>query len=150
MFNNRNMKISIPETNGESIIIMLNKLLDIKDSRHLKRGYMQMTIKPLKVKYGPETTSILKNKKPTEIGTSTTRRWFNHSLRKQLIHLLVNNGMMSCSHFHIKLSDIMEQGRMGPKLKMVTLNYIKHKPARCNASSLIQKMGKHTNLKKER
>ena len=31
---------------------------------------------------------------------------------------------------------------------MVILNHIKHKPVRGNASPLIKKMGKHTNLKK--
>ena len=29
---------------------------------------------------------------------------------------------------------------------MVTLNHIKHKPVRCNASPLIKKFEKHTNL----
>ena len=36
---------------------------------------------------------------------------------------------------------------MASKLKMVTLNHIQHKPVGCNASPLIQKFEKHTNLK---
>ena len=44
MLNNRNMYISILEINGESIITMLHKLLDMSDSRHLKRRYMQIMI----------------------------------------------------------------------------------------------------------
>ena len=70
-------------------------------------------IKTLQVNYGPEATSMLRNHKHARIETSTTRRWFNHSLSKQLIHLLLNNGMMSGSHLDIKLSEVMEQGRMG-------------------------------------
>ena len=42
---------------------------------------------------------------------------------------------------------LWNKGALRPKLKMVTLNHIKHKPVRCNASPLIQKFEKHTNLK---
>ena len=77
-------------------------------------------IKTLQVKYGLEATSMLRNHNDARIETSTIRRWFNHSLSKQLIHLLLNSGMMSGSHLDIKLPEVMEQGRMGPKLKMVT------------------------------
>ena len=98
--------------NGESIITILKKLLDMSDSRHLKRRYMQITITPLKVKYGPEATSMLRNNKHTGIETSTTRRWFNYSFRKLLIYFLLNNGKMSCIHFHIELPEVMEQGRV--------------------------------------
>ena len=107
----------------------------MSDSRNLKRRYMQIMIKLLKVKYGPEATSMLRNHNMLEIETSTTRRWFNYSLRKQLIHLLLNNGMMSHSCLDIELWK--DQGRMIPKLKMVTLNHFKHKPIRSNASPLI-------------
>ena len=107
-------------------------------------------IKMLQVKYGLEATSMLRNHKHTRIQTSTTRRWFKCSLSKQLIHFLLNNGMMSGSHLNIKLPEIMEQERMWPKLKMVTLNHIKGKPVRCNASPLIKKFEKHTNLKNYR
>ena len=55
------------------------------------------------------------------------------------IHLLLNNGMMSCSCFHIELMEGVVQGRVWPKLKMVTLNHIKHKPVKSKASPLIQK-----------
>ena len=118
---------------------MLSKLLDMSNSRHLKRWYMQIMIKILKVKYGLEAASALRNNKHTGIKTNTTRRWINCSLRKQLIHLLLNNGMMSCSHLYIELPEVTEQGRAWPKLKMVTLNHIKDKPVRSNALPLIQK-----------
>ena len=42
---------------------MLNKLQDMSDSRHLERRYIQVTIKLLKVKYGPEATSVLRDSK---------------------------------------------------------------------------------------
>ena len=127
---------------------MLNKLPDMSDSRHLKIRSVQITIKLLKVKYGPEATSLLRSNKHTGKEIITTRRWFNCSIRKQSIHLLLKNGMMSCNHLHIELLEVTEQGKVWPKLKMVTLNHIKHKPVRSKASPLIQKMGKHTNLKK--
>ena len=101
----------------------------------------------LQVKYGLEASSMLRNHKHARIETSTTRRWFNCSLSKQPIHLLLNNGMMSCSCLDIELWEVMEQGRTGTKLKMVTLNHIKHKPVRFNASPLIKTFEKHTNLK---
>ena len=41
-------------------------------------------------------------------------------LRKQLIHLLLINGIMSCSCIHIELPEVVEQGRAWTKLKMVT------------------------------
>ena len=126
---------------------MLNKPPNMPNSWHLKRRCMHITIKMLQVKYGPEVTSTRRNHKHARIETSTTRWWFNCSLSKQLIHLLLNNGMMSCSHLDIELSEVTEQGRTGPKLKMVTLNHIKHKPFRCNASPLIKIFEKHTNLK---
>ena len=44
---------------------------------------------------------------------------------------------MSGSHLDIKLLEVTEQGRMGSELKMVTPNYIKHKPVRCNASVML-------------
>ena len=69
---------------GENIITTLNKLLFMSDSR-------------LKVKYGLETTSTLMNNKNIGIETSTNRRWFYSSLSAQLIYLLLDNGMMSCS-----------------------------------------------------
>ena len=104
---------------------MLNKLQDVSFSWHLKRRYMHITIKMFQVKYMLEATSIPKNHKYTRIETSTTRRCFNCSLSKQLI--LLNNGMMSGSCLNIKLLEVMQQGRTGLKLKMVTLNHIKHK-----------------------
>ena len=59
----------------------------------------------------------------------------------------LNNRMMSCSHLDIKVPDVMEQGRMESKLKMVTPNHIQHKRVGCNASPLIKKFKKHINLK---
>ena len=92
----------------------------------------------------------LGNHKHARIETSITRRWFNCSLSKQLIHPLLNNGVMSGNCLDIKLLEVTEQGRKGLKLKMVTQNHIKHKPVRCNASPLIKKFEKHTNLKNYR
>ena len=83
---------------------------------------------------------MLRNYRHTRIETSTTRRGFNHPLSKNLINLLLNNRMMSCSHLDIKLLEVTEQGRTGPKLKMVTPNHIKHKPVGCNASPLIKNL----------
>ena len=82
-------------------------------------------IKLLMVKYGPET-SVLRNNNDIGIETSITRRWFYSSLSKQLIYFPLDNWMMICSCFNIEPLEIMEQGRMRPKLKMVTLNYIKY------------------------
>ena len=56
---------------------------------------------------------MFRNHKHTRIETSTTNRWFNHSLSKQLIHLLLNNGMMSFSCLNIKLPEVAEQGEDG-------------------------------------
>ena len=117
---------------------MLNKLPHMCNSRHLKRKYMQIMITLLKIKYWLEATSMLTNQKHAGIKTSTTRGWFNCSVKKQLIHLLLNNWMMSCSCLHTELLEVMEQGRMGPMLKMVTLNHIKHKPFRSNALMLCK------------
>ena len=103
---------------------------------------MQIMIKLLKVKYGPEATSMLRNNKHTGIETNTMRRWFYHSLSKQLFHLLLNNGMMSSSCLHTELPEIMEQGRVSPKLQMVILQHIKYKPIGSNASPLIKIIGK--------
>ena len=94
-------------------------------------------IKILQVKYGSEAPSMLKYHKHVRIETSTTRRGFNCSLSQKRINLPLNNRMMSCHHLDIKLPQVTQQGRMGPKLKMVTQNHTKHKPVGCNASSLI-------------
>ena len=96
---------------------------------------------------GSKAPSMLRHHKYTRIETGTTWGGFYCSLRKELINLLLNNRMMSCRHLDIKVPKVMEQGRMGSKLKMVALNHIKHKPVACNASPLIQKFEKHTNLK---
>ena len=104
-------------------------------------------IKMLQVKYGSKAPSMLRYYKHARIETSTTRRGFYCSLSKKLINLPLNDRMMSCHCLDIKAPEVMEQGRTGPKLKMVTLNYIKHKPVGCNASLLIKKFKKHTNLK---
>ena len=126
---------------------MLEKLPYISKSRHLKRRYMHIMIKMLQVKYGSKAPSTLRNHKHARIETSTTRRGFIHSLSKKLINFLLNNGMMSCSCLDIKLLEVTEQGRTRPKLKIVTPNHIKHKPVGCNASPLIKKFEKYTNLK---
>ena len=90
---------------------MLNKLPYMSDGRHLEIRFMQIMFKPLKVKYELEATSTLRNHNHDGIETSTIRRWFNCSLKKQLIHLLLNNGMMSCSCLDNELSEVTEQGR---------------------------------------
>ena len=83
MLNNRNMYISHLEIIGERIITMLNKLPDMSISRHSNRRYMQIMIKLLQVKYGPGAAVHLGTTNHTGIETSTTRRWFYHSLSKQ-------------------------------------------------------------------
>ena len=133
--------------NGESRITTLDKLPYMSKNKNRNR-YMHIMIKMLQVKYGSEAPSTVWNHKHTRIETSTIIRGFNCSLSKNLINLLLNNGMMSCSHLDIKLPEVTEQGRMRPMLKMVTPNHIKHKPVGCNASPLIKKkFEKHTNLK---
>ena len=67
-------------------------------------------IKILQVKYGSEVTGMLRNHKHARIETSTTRRLLNHSLSKQLIHLLLNNGMMSHICLDIELLEITNKG----------------------------------------
>ena len=129
---------------------MLNKLPYISDSMHHKRRHVQIAIKLLKVKYGLETTIMLRYNKHAGKETNTTRRWFCGSLSKQLIHFLLDNQTMNCSCLNIKLLEITEQRRMRPKLNMVTLNYIKHKPVGSNDPPLIKKMGKCTNLHNRR
>ena len=126
---------------------MLDKLSYMSKSWHLKRRYMHITIKMLQVKYGSEAPSTLRYHKHVRIGTSTTRRGFTCSLSKKLINLPLNNRMMSCHHLDIKALEVMEQKRMGPKLKMVTPNHIKHNPVGCNHCPFIKKFEKHTNLK---
>ena len=120
----------------------MNKLLDMPDSSHLNKRDVQIQIKLLKVMYWLERPPICLGTTNNWIETSTTRRWFYSSLSKQLIHFLLNNGIMICSCLHIKQPEITEQGRVWPKLKMVTLNHIKHKPVWSNAHPLIQKLGK--------
>ena len=126
---------------------MLDKLPYMSKSWHLKRRYVHIMIKMLQVKYGLEALSMLRHHKHYRIETSITRRGFTCFLSKKLINLPLNNRMMSCCHLEIKLPKVTEQGRMGPKLKIVTPNHIKHKPVGCNASSLIKKFEKYINLK---
>ena len=52
MLNNRNVYISILETNGENIITTLNRLLYISGSRHLKNRDMHIMSELLEVKHG--------------------------------------------------------------------------------------------------
>ena len=139
LLNNKNMLISILEIDRESIITKLNKLPYMSDSRHLKRRNVQTTIKLVKVNYGPETTSMLRNNKHIGIETSTTRKWFYSSLSKQFIHFFLDNGILTYSCLNVEPFEITEQGRMRPKLQMVTLNHIKHRPVGSNVPVLIQK-----------
>ena len=126
---------------------MLDKLLYMFKSGHLKRRYVHIMIKMFQVEYGLKAPSMLRYHKHTRIETSTTGGGFYCSLGKKLINLFLNNRMMSCSHPDIKVPKVTEQGRMGSKLKMVTPNHIQHKPVGCNASPLIKKFEQHTNLK---
>ena len=119
---------------------MLGKLPYIFKSRHLKRRYVHIMIKMLQVKYGSKVPSTLRYHKHARRETSTTKRGFYCSLSKKLINLPLNNRMMSCCHLHIKMLEGTEQGRMGPKHKMVTPNHIRHKPVECNASPLIKNL----------
>ena len=63
MHNNENTQISILEINRKSIIILLNRLLYVPESRHLKGKYVYVAIKSLKIEYRLQTTSILRNHK---------------------------------------------------------------------------------------
>ena len=101
----------------------------------------------LQVEYGSKAPSMCRYHKHARIETSATRGGFYCSLSKKLIKLLLNNRMMSYSHLDIKVPTVIEQGGMGSKLKMVIPNHIQHKPIGCNASPLIKKFEKHTNLK---
>ena len=130
----------------EGIITLLDKLPYSFKSWHLKRRNVHITIKMLKIEYWSEAPSSLRYHKYTRIETGTTWEGFYCSLA-EVINLLLNNRMMSCRHLDIKVLKVTEQGRTGSKLKMVALNHIKHKPVGCNASPLIQKSEKHTNLK---
>ena len=126
---------------------MLDQLPYMFKSWHLKRRHVYITIKMLQVEYWSKVPSMLRYHKHTRIETSTTRGGFYCSLSKKLINLLLNNRMMSCCYLDIKVLEVTEQGRTGSKLKMVTPNHIKHKPVGWNASPLIKKLEKHTNLK---
>ena len=126
---------------------MLDKLPYMYKSWHLKRRYVHITIKMLLVEYGSKASSTLRYHNHARIETSATGGGFYCSLSKKLINLLLNNRMMSCSCLDITVPKVTEQGRTGSKLKMVTPNHIQHKPVGCNASPLIKKFEKHTNLK---
>ena len=126
---------------------MQDKLPYMFKSWHLKGRYVHIMMKMLQVEYGSKASSMLRYHKHARIETSASRGGFYCSLSKKLINLFLNNRMMSCSCLDIKVSEVMEQGRMGSKLKVVTPNHIQHKPVRCNASPLIKKFKKHTNLK---
>ena len=119
---------------------MLDKLPYKFKSCHLKRRYVHILIKMLQIEYGTKATIMLKYHKHARIDTSTTAGGFYCSLSKKLINLLLNNRMMSCSCPVIKVAKFMEQGKMGSKLKMVTLNHIQHKPVGCNSSPLIKNL----------
>ena len=124
----------------KSIITTMDKLPYMSKSWHLKRRYMHIMIKTLQDKYGSDAPSILRHHKHARTETSTTRKRFNCSLSKKLINLPLNNRMMSCHCLDIKLPEVTEQGRMGPKLKMMSPNHIKHKPFGRNASPLIKNL----------
>ena len=128
---------------------MLDKLLlYMFKSWHLKRRNVHITIKTLQVQYGSKASSMLRYHKHARIETSASRGGFYCSLSKKLINVFLNKRMMSCSCLDIKVLEVMEQGRMGSKLKMVTPNHIQHKPVGCNTSPLIKKFEKHANLKR--
>ena len=131
----------------KGIITMLNKLPYMFKRWHLKGRYVHIMIKMLQAGYGSKASSMLRYHKHTRIETSTPGGRFYCSHSKKLINLFLNNRMMSCTHLDIKVLEVMAQGRMESKLKLVTPNHIQHKPVGCNASPLIQKFEKHTNLK---
>ena len=123
---------------------MLDKLPYIFKGWHLKRRHVHKTIKMLQMEYRMKAPDTLRYHKHARIETNTTGGGFYCPLSKKLINLLLNKRMMSCSHLDIKVPEVMEQGRIGSKLKMVAPNHIKHKPVGCNASPLIKKFEKHT------
>ena len=133
---------------------MLDKLPYMCESWHSIRRYVHITIIMCQVEYGSEAPSTLRHCKHTRIETSTTWRGFYCSLSKKLINLLLNNRMISYCHLDIKMPEVTEQGRMGPKLKMVTQNHIKlirEPPGHTgNESTLdIPKGGSGQDIKKE-
>ena len=82
----------------------------MSDIWYLKRWYMQITIKMLQVTYRLDATSMLRNHKHARIETSTTRRWFNHSLSKQLICLLLNNGWWATATLTLNCQKLLNKG----------------------------------------
>ena len=124
-----------------------HKLPYIFKSWHFKRRNVHIMIKTLRIEYGTKAPSTLRYHIHARIETSTTWGGFYCSLSKKLINFLLNNRMMSCSCLDIKVLEVTEQWRTGSKLEMVAPNHIKQKPVGCNASPLIKKFEKHTNLK---
>ena len=64
---------------------------------------------------------VLSNHNYISVKAISTSEWFNGTLNYELIHLLLDNRMMSHSFPNVKLFEIIEL-RMTPKLKMVTFN----------------------------
>ena len=104
-----------------------------------------MMIKSFKVEDRVYATHTLRNNN-IGIKNSPTRGLFNGTLSQQLIHLLLNNEMISRSSTYVKPPEIMEYQRVTPKLKMVTPHCIEHKPIGGNASTMIQEFRKGTKL----
>ena len=99
-------------------------------------------IKMLQVKYGQEVTSTLRNHKHARIETSTTRRWFNCSSTSFWI-----TGWWVVVALTLNCQNLQNKGGWDQSWRWWLPNHIKHKPVICNASPLIKKFEKHTNLK---
>ena len=90
---------------------------------------------------------VMSANKHTHIETSTTRKWFKCSLRKQLIHLHLNNWMMSCSCLQIKLPEVTEQGRCNLNWKWWPWTILITNLLEVMLIHWSKKIRKHTNLK---
>ena len=77
----------------------------------LKEGICKKQLNSLRLSMGRRPPAHLGTMNTTGIKNSATRRWFYHTLSKQLIHFLLNNGIMSCSCPHNELPDFIEQGQ---------------------------------------
>ena len=80
MLNNRNMQISILEINRKSKFTLLNRLLYLCDSRHLKSRYGHVTIKVFEIEYRSENISIFIELQIHESKSSMTSQWLNGAL----------------------------------------------------------------------
>ena len=100
--NNRNIQISILEINRKSITIWLNNLPYLSDSGHLKRRDVHVALELLKIENTSLIASAHRNQKYISVKSSITFQWLNGSAGQPLIHLCLDNGMMSYNSFNVE------------------------------------------------